>query len=60
MLSCTFDFGKITARKEAAMVTFLDIEEAFAGKPLRVMIADGHEIFRHGLGNILIYVDVLN
>src|SRR2546423_7676896 len=36
------------------MLTSLD---AFAGKPLRVMIVDDHEIFRHGLRNILIEVD---
>ena len=57
MLSYTFDFGKITARKEAAMVTILDVEGAFAGKSLRVMITSVHEIFRHGLRNILIDVD---
>lgn len=39
------------------MVTFLGVEEAFAGKPLRVMITSIHEIFRHGLRNILINVD---
>ena len=39
------------------MVTFLDKEEAFAGKPLRVMVTNIHEIFRHGLRNILINVD---
>jgi len=39
------------------MVTFLDVEGAFAGKSLRVMITSVHEIFRHGLRNILIDVD---
>ena len=39
------------------MVTILDVEGAFAGKSLRVMITSVHEIFRHGLRNILIDVD---
>src|SRR2546423_6784291 len=39
------------------MVTILDVEGAFAGKSLRVMITNVHEIFRHGLRNILIDVD---